>query len=60
LDEVLSTRDQEEFGPREELVERPGDTAVQGSVGVAEYDPDRASELFHLGDHLIARPDHGQ
>src|SRR5262249_51435774 len=34
LDEVLGTRDQEEFGPREELVERPGDAAVQRRIGV--------------------------
>src|SRR5215470_9129346 len=45
LDEVLGARDQEEFGPREELVERPGDAAVQGRVGVAEDDPDRPPEL---------------
>ena len=44
----------------EELMERPGDIAVQGRIGVAENDPDRASELFQLGDHLCARPDRGQ
>jgi hypothetical protein len=41
-------------------VERPADTAVQGRIGIAENDPDRASELFQLGDHLCARPDRGQ
>jgi hypothetical protein len=57
---VLSTRDQEEFGLREELVERPGDTTVQGRIGVAEDDPDRPPELLQLGDHRVARPDRGQ
>jgi hypothetical protein len=37
---------------REELVERPGDTAVQGRIGVAENDPHVASELFQLWDPL--------
>ena len=41
-------------------MERPGDTAVQGRIGVAENDPDRAPELPQLGDHFRARPDHGQ
>jgi hypothetical protein len=36
-------------------VERPGDTAVQGRIGITENDPDRASELFQLGDLLCAR-----
>jgi hypothetical protein len=43
-----------------ELVERPGDTAVQGRIGVTENDPDRAPELFQLGGHLYARADRGQ
>src|SRR5262249_32315193 len=60
LDEVSRTRDQKEFGAREELMERPGDTAVQKRIGVAENDPDRASELFQLGNHLCARLDRGQ
>jgi hypothetical protein len=30
-------------------VERPGDTPVQGRIGVTENDPDRASEFFQLG-----------
>ena len=34
-------------------MERPGETAVQGRIGVAENDPDRASELFQLGDHFL-------
>ena len=40
-------------------MERPGDTAVQGRIGVAENDPDRAPELPQLGDHFRVRPDHG-
>src|SRR5262249_23951825 len=55
LHEVPSTRDQKQFGAGEAFVECPGDTAVQGGIGVAEDDPDRASELFQLGDHLCAR-----
>ena len=41
-------------------MERPGDAAVQGRIGVAEDDPDRAPELLQPGDHLVARPDRGQ
>src|SRR5262249_47277331 len=52
---MSSIRDHEQFGAREELVERPGDTAVQGRIVVAEEDPARAAELFELGDHLCAR-----
>src|SRR6266850_4805577 len=40
-------------------METPGHTAVQGRIGVAENDPDRAPELPQLGDHFRARPDHG-
>jgi hypothetical protein len=36
-------------------MERPGDTAIQGRISVAENDPDRASELFQLGDLLAQR-----
>src|SRR5262249_18402623 len=60
LDEVLGTRNQEEFGPRKERVERPGDPPVQGRIGVTEDDPDRPPELLQLGDHHVARPDRGQ
>jgi hypothetical protein len=41
-------------------VERPGDTTVQGTISVAEDDPDRTPELFHFGNHLIAGSDRGQ
>ena len=50
LDEVSSTRDEEELGLRKELMERPGDTAIQGIIGVAEDNPDRALELPQPGD----------
>jgi hypothetical protein len=40
-------------------MERPGNTAVQGRIGLAENDPDRTPELPQLGDHFRARPDHG-
>src|SRR5262249_13891259 len=58
-DELVATRDEEEFGPREGLLARRGDTAVQGSIGVAKDDPNRTPEFFHLRDHLVARADHG-
>src|SRR4029450_2726127 len=54
------TGDQEEFGLWEQLVERPGHTAVQGTIGVAEDNANRTPEFFHLRDHLVAGTDHRQ
>jgi hypothetical protein len=31
-----------------------GDALIQVRIGVAEYDPDRTSELLHLRDHFCA------
>jgi hypothetical protein len=45
LDKVSSTRDQEQFGAWEELVEGAGNAAVQRGIGFAEDYPDRTSEL---------------
>ena len=41
-------------------MERPGDAAIQGIVGVAEDNPDRALELPQPGDLFCVRPGHGQ
>src|SRR5262249_52649047 len=60
LDEVSSTRDEEELRLRKELMERPGDAAIQRIIGVAEDNPDRALELPQPGDLCGVRPDHGQ
>src|SRR5262245_38613290 len=60
LDEVLSTRDQEEVRTRQVFVERPGDAAVQGRIGVAEDDPDRTPELPQPGYLFRAGPNRRQ
>src|SRR5262249_19366328 len=54
LDEVLSAWDEEEFRLGEDLVESLGDALVQGGIGVAEDDPDRATELAQSGDLFCA------
>src|SRR5262245_21137797 len=41
-------------------MELVGDALIQVRIGVAENDPNRTPELFQLGNHLCAGPDHGQ
>ena len=41
-------------------MERPGDTAIQGVIGVAKDNPDRALELPQSRDLCRVLPDHGQ